>query len=131
MHTNTEKRKQLEDERKKLAAEYENSIKQWALLPASDEEGWAKARATRDEIAHRLQENYWHLDPLVRARSLYDRLGMLPGSTALHTVITEGTQTAGDDQAQTVIPQEQTQTETASAVSAAEMKNAEVDTSVD
>lgn len=34
----------------------------------------------RNEIANKLRDDYWKLDPYVRARSVYDRVGMLgPG----------------------------------------------------
>ena len=31
----------------------------------------------RDAIANELNENYWKLDPYIRARTLYDRLGAI------------------------------------------------------
>jgi hypothetical protein len=100
----TAKRAQLEEERKKLALEYEESIKEWALLPTSDIDGWTKQRAKRDEISGRLKHNYWQLDPLVRAKSLYDRNGEMTGTYAKSANLAEGTQTIGDSAAQTAPP---------------------------
>jgi hypothetical protein len=34
-------------------------------------------RKERDEVAENLRQNYWKVDPYVRARTLYDRIGLL------------------------------------------------------
>lgn len=77
---NVQRRDELEAERKRLAHEYEEAVTQWAMLPVGDAQAWDANRARRDEVAGKLRDNYWLLDPFVRARSLYDRLGLLPGS---------------------------------------------------
>ncbi|KAF2667032.1 CRAL/TRIO domain-containing protein [Microthyrium microscopicum] len=81
------KKTELETARRSLATEYEDTIKQWATLQESDKEGFDKSRAKRDEIAGKLFTNYWAIDPLVRARSLYDRNGELSGVTHQSGVI--------------------------------------------
>lgn len=91
---NVERRTELQEERKKLALEYEQAVKDWALLPATDSEGFAKQSTRRDEVAEKLKQNYWLLDPLVRARSLYDRNGDMTG-TGSHAPTTTGTQALG------------------------------------
>ncbi|KIV99890.1 hypothetical protein, variant [Verruconis gallopava] len=72
----------LQQERAELAKEYEQTVLDWinmspsgtAITPAVDADA---LRKKRDEIAARLRRNYWQLDPYVRARSIYDRLGEL------------------------------------------------------
>lgn len=69
-------RKEIETERAGLVDEFEKLTLQWVRgeVPA------ATLQPRRSEVAKRLAENYWRLDPFVRAPSLYDRLGVLgPG----------------------------------------------------
>lgn len=77
-----EARKRLEDEREELAKKYEDVVRQWIGDAVWAEGGGGKAseelRKRRDEIALQLRDNYWQLDPYVRARSVYDRTGVLP-----------------------------------------------------
>ena len=56
--------------REQMAKEYENSTLRWI-------EGEKDQSQRRTELASDLAKNYWQLDPYVRARSLYDRLGIL------------------------------------------------------
>lgn len=76
-------RAQIEAERTRLSQAYEGSVLSWIGVDAKGEksvEGSTEisvARKQRDEIAARLRENYYVLDPYVRARSLYDRDGSL------------------------------------------------------
>ncbi|KAH7322967.1 CRAL-TRIO domain-containing protein [Stachybotrys elegans] len=61
--------------REDLVKEYEATTIQWINEPQGDN---AKAiKAKRDTIAKQLRDNYWQLDPYVRARSLYDRQGVI------------------------------------------------------
>ena len=39
--------------------------------------GNSSARAKREELAGQLRSGYWALDPYVRARSVYDRTGVI------------------------------------------------------
>jgi len=74
----TETRDRLSSERGMLYREYENATLQWIQNPEGDEGKAIKAR--RDDIARRMREDYWRLDPYIRARSLYDRTRILqPG----------------------------------------------------
>lgn len=66
---NVETRQKLEEERKGDVEEYERKTFEW--IKGEDK------KAERDQVAQRLRENYWKLDPYVRARTLYDRTGML------------------------------------------------------
>ncbi|KAK3385099.1 phosphatidylinositol transfer protein CSR1 [Podospora didyma] len=71
----TATRDRLLASREELCKEYEDTTRQWILSPES-----AEIKAKRTAIAAKLHENYWVVDPYVRARSLYDRTGvLLPG----------------------------------------------------
>jgi hypothetical protein len=64
--------------REEAVKEYEEVTLQWLKDPES--ENGVKAMAERNSIATRLKDNYWALDPYIRARSLYDRTGVIqPG----------------------------------------------------
>ncbi|KAK3985636.1 phosphatidylinositol transfer protein CSR1 [Cladorrhinum sp. PSN332] len=68
----TETRDKLLAERGKLFQEYEAATLAW--IKGDD------VKAKRDEIADRMRVDYWKVDPYLRARSFYDRTGvLLPG----------------------------------------------------
>jgi len=61
--------------REELYQEYENATLEWIRSPQS-----AEIKAKRNDIAAKLKQGYWVLDPYIRARSFYDRVGILqPG----------------------------------------------------
>lgn len=67
----------LKAERQSIIDEYEKLTAHW--LQSSGEEAEA-TKAKRTKLAGDLKESYWRLDPYVRARSLYDRTGVInPG----------------------------------------------------
>ena len=57
------------DERQELVKSYEGETISWVQ---GQDQGEGRTR-----LAQRLAENYWKLDPYVRARSLYDRTGVI------------------------------------------------------
>ncbi len=64
--------------RELLYKEYEDATLQW-MQNHEGEQGQA-IKVRRNEIAGRLREDYWKVDPYIRARSLYDRARVLgPG----------------------------------------------------
>jgi len=65
-------RHQLQDERATLIREYEKTTQQW-IHDFNSRETLQK----RSELTERLRSGYWELDPYLRARSLYDRTGMI------------------------------------------------------
>lgn len=65
----TAKRDEISAERTELVKSYETETLSWAH---GEDGGEGRGR-----IAERLAENYWRLDPYIRARSLYDRTGVL------------------------------------------------------
>jgi hypothetical protein len=71
----TASREALESERAETVRRYETVLNEWV----HDGEGKSleERRKERDEVAEELRKNYWKLDPYVRARTLYDRAGVL------------------------------------------------------
>ncbi|KAL9042917.1 MAG: hypothetical protein Q9180_000240 [Flavoplaca navasiana] len=67
---------QLLDERAEIVKEYESTTQAWI----ADSENRTTLQLKRTALAERLRAGYWQLDPYVRARSLYDRIGMIRAS---------------------------------------------------
>lgn len=65
----TTAKKELEAQRQQQIAQYEAKTFDW--IHGTD------TKSDRDALAQNLRDTYWSLDPLIRARSLYDRTGML------------------------------------------------------
>ena len=66
-------RQHLLKERATVIKEYETTTQQW-IRDSHSQEALQQKRA---ELAERLRSGYWELDPYVRARSLYDRTGLI------------------------------------------------------
>lgn len=64
---NEERRRELERKRMEIVEKYEMRTFEWIRGENVERQG----------LAEEMRLNYWQLDPLVRARSLYDRLGMV------------------------------------------------------
>jgi hypothetical protein len=64
----------LELERAEIVKKYENTVIEWVH---EGDQGMEEKRKVRDHVAEELRKNYWKLDPYVRARTLYDRMGLL------------------------------------------------------
>lgn len=81
--SDTETRDKLLAERAKLYKEYELATLEWIRGDVED------VKEKKNEIARRLKEDYWVLDPYLRARSFYDRIGMLAlgGKTQFYPVV--------------------------------------------
>lgn len=71
-----EPREQLQTIRADLVKRYESTILDW-IADGQSVKGIEERRKERDTVAEELRQNYWKLDPYVRARSLYDRKGLL------------------------------------------------------
>jgi hypothetical protein len=87
----TETRDKLLEARQSIVKEYEDATLEWIHDNGKDE----KVKERRNELANRLRDDYWKIDPYIRARSYYDRVGLLnpggrlqfyPGKTAEKTV---------------------------------------------
>ena len=70
--TDTATRKRLEGERSVVVREFEHLTQEW--VAGLKEERLLKRRK---ELAEELRKGYWRLDPYVRARTMYDRTGMI------------------------------------------------------
>ncbi|KAH6606288.1 hypothetical protein Trco_005441 [Trichoderma cornu-damae] len=66
-------------DRARLVKEYEDATVRWIHKAGGD---GRDVLAKRDALATQLREDYWRLDPYLRARSLYDRQGILQGAAA-------------------------------------------------
>lgn len=68
-------RQQLQTERAAVVREFEDVTCEW--IRGGGGAGAEEGKNRRDELAKKLREGYWKLDPYVRARSVYDRIGLI------------------------------------------------------
>jgi hypothetical protein len=68
-------RKALEDERTTDVREYQSKTFEWISKGTGAEA--EKLKEERNTLARKLNDNYWKLDKHVRARTYYDRTGMI------------------------------------------------------
>lgn len=66
----------LGKERQELVGRYEKTILEW-IAEGEAAKSLEERRRERDTVAEGLRSNYWKMDPYVRARSLYDRIGLV------------------------------------------------------
>lgn len=71
-------RQRLQTEREAVVREFEDVTREW--IHGGREEG----KNRREELAKKLREGYWELDPYVRARSVYDRIGLIGEGGKIH-----------------------------------------------
>ena len=72
-------RSAIEANRTQIVSRYESTVLEW-IRAGSNSSNIEERRRERDTVAEDLRQNYWKLDPYVRARTLYDRMGMInPG----------------------------------------------------
>jgi len=73
----TQTKEKLLAERNTLVKDYENATLEWIH---GGEKPLEKLKTRRNELANKLRDDYWKLDPYIRARSFYDRTGLInPG----------------------------------------------------
>jgi hypothetical protein len=73
----TAARKALQSTRAEIVKKYEAALLGWIHDAPEEAEALKQRREQRDAVAEELRTNYWKLDPYVRARTLYERLGVL------------------------------------------------------
>lgn len=61
--------------RQELVQQYEQATRDWIQNPEGEQGQGIKAE--RKKLAAQLREDYWNLDPYLRARSVYDRQGAI------------------------------------------------------
>ncbi|KAI1189486.1 CRAL-TRIO domain-containing protein [Nemania serpens] len=71
----TDTRDKLIQERKALYEEFESKTIDW--IHEDDVTKRKALKSERSAIAHKLREQYWRLDPYIRSRTLYDRIGII------------------------------------------------------
>ncbi|KAK0101521.1 hypothetical protein ONS95_006688 [Cadophora gregata] len=95
----TATRDRLLQEREVLVNDYEKATLDW-INGSRDMEA---VKTRRHELANSLRDDYWRLDPYVRARSIYDRVGLIqkggklqfyPSKEAIATSLGNGTKDA-------------------------------------
>jgi len=72
----TATREKLEAKHWTLFEEYEAATSDWLQHPPSDSR-FADTMAKRNEVAEKIRIHYWQLDPYIRARTVYDRTGVI------------------------------------------------------
>jgi len=73
----TETKEKLLAERNIIVKNYENATLEWIH---GGEKSVEELRTRRNELASKLRDDYWKIDPYIRARSFYDRTGLInPG----------------------------------------------------
>ena len=63
----------LEKDRAKTVMQFESVTLEWANAANDSKDHHQK----RNEIAEQLKSGYWKIDPYIRARTLYDRVGVI------------------------------------------------------
>ncbi|WXC63624.1 hypothetical protein SNK03_009446 [Fusarium graminearum] len=71
----TQTRDRLLVEREELVKKFEQATREWIRHPEGEQ--GKQIKSEREKIAKLLKEDYWHLDPYIRARTLYDRQGAI------------------------------------------------------
>jgi len=88
IQANTEARDQLQAARTEIIRKYESTVLDWirsADKASTDEKASLETvRGLRDALADDLKKNYWELDPYLRARSYYDRTGVISRDGSLN-----------------------------------------------
>ncbi|KAK8076133.1 CRAL/TRIO domain protein, partial [Apiospora phragmitis] len=74
----TATRDKLQAEREALYEEFEAKTLEW--IHETDAEKRKTLGTQRDQTSKKLYSSFWQLDPYVRARSLYDRVGVIKGN---------------------------------------------------
>ena len=69
-------REALQTERAEVVKKYESTVLEWVQAGEAGK-SLEERRRERDSLAEELRQNYWKLDPYVRARTLYDRMGVI------------------------------------------------------
>lgn len=73
--SDTETRDKLIKEREGLYEEFESKTIEW--IQEEDSTKRTAIKSERSAIAQKLRDQYWRLDPYIRSRTLYDRIGVI------------------------------------------------------
>lgn len=76
----TAKRDEIKARYLEISSELQELTRSWIVASVKgDKTEGESVKAKREELAGKLSRTYWELDPYIRARSYYDRVGMLKG----------------------------------------------------
>ncbi|EQL29429.1 hypothetical protein BDFG_07973 [Blastomyces dermatitidis ATCC 26199] len=78
----------LKEEKLKMIDEYQKATREWIDTASTAADKGEEINKQRQDIASRLSEFYWKLDPYIRARSIYDRIRDAEEAIATSTAIT-------------------------------------------
>lgn len=98
-----ETRDRILAEREQQYRDFEDTTIRWIQNP--DGEKGKEIKSEREAIASKLNQGYWTLDPYVRARSLYDRTGVIKpgGKVDFYPVAIEATKEDGGPPARAIV----------------------------
>ncbi|KAI5302246.1 hypothetical protein KEM55_001231, partial [Ascosphaera atra] len=63
--------------RQQLCETFEQRTVDWIEAAKKDKDKAKEINKERDVLAQQIMRSYWDLDPYIRARSVYDRLGLI------------------------------------------------------
>lgn len=76
----TAKREEVLAKHKALSQELQDATKHWIEAANKNDEAAVESwKAKREELAQQYSKHYWVTDPYIRARSVYDRNGVILG----------------------------------------------------
>lgn len=93
----TATRDKLLASREDVVKKFEATTLEW--IKKHDGTDGSSLKSKREQLATQLREGYWILDPYVRARSLYDRTGVIKpgGSVDFYSPKDQAKETSADD----------------------------------
>ncbi|KAK6217784.1 hypothetical protein LQW54_003293 [Pestalotiopsis sp. IQ-011] len=71
-----ETRDEIQKERNELIMEFERETAQWASM-GTDSNSISEKQSNRKDVADQIRQNYWKLDPYIRARTYHQRVGIV------------------------------------------------------
>jgi hypothetical protein len=71
-----EKRAKIQNERNELVQQFEQMTIDWTCADEESAEGKEK-NEERHKLVNGLRDNYWKLDPFIRAKTYYHRVGVI------------------------------------------------------
>jgi len=63
--------------RSRHVEEFQDATLYWICTADQSDDEHTLARKHREQLASQLLDSYWQVDPYIRARSFYDRIGVL------------------------------------------------------
>jgi hypothetical protein len=76
----TVKRDEIQARNKALTKELQDATQAWIVAASkNDKETVASEKAKRNALIEKTSRGYWEIDPYIRARTFYDRTGVLKG----------------------------------------------------